>query len=46
MAEEKTAVPVGTEDGKEGKTTVSAEDAAKAEAMKNKANEFFKCELA
>ena len=32
-----------TERGGE-KQAVSEEDAAKAEAMKNKANEFFKCE--
>lgn len=43
MAEEKKAP--GAEDGGEKKKVVSEEDRAKAEAMKNKANEFFKCKL-
>ena len=42
MAEE-TKAPVA-EDGGQGKKVVSEEERAKAEAMKNKANEFFKCE--
>lgn len=42
MAEEKKAPEA--EDGWEGKKVVSEEDRTKAEAMKNKANEFFKCE--
>ena len=41
MSEESSAEPAA---GSGERQPVSQEDAAKAEAMKNKANEFFKCE--
>ena len=38
------AAEVATESEREERVQVSREDAAKAEGLKNKANEFFKCE--
>ena len=38
------AAEVATESEREERVQVSREDATKAEGLKNKANEFFKCE--
>lgn len=43
MSEQEADEAVTGERKEEGRASVSREDAAKAETMKNKANEFFKC---
>ena len=43
---EKPAAPVENDVGVGEGREVSEEDATRAERLKNKANEFFKCELA